>query len=351
MRIGRARALVFMGGCVLLFGSCAEKSAQRVEINRAMLSAFGTVPAVIESSSNPVTSEKVALGKMLYFEKRLSSGGDISCNTCHPLSEYGAEPTPVSTGEHGQKGTRNAPTVFNAAGHIAQFWDGRAPDVEEQAKGPVTNPVEMAMPSGKRVEALLKAIPEYREAFGKAFPNEKDPVTFDNVGKAVAAFERTLVTPSRWDQFLKGDDAALTDEEKLGFNKFAEVGCAACHSGPYVGAAMFQKLGMIEPWPNTSDPGRYAVSKQEADRMVFKVPSLRNVEKTAPYFHDGSVATLDEAVKDMAEHQLGRKLQDQEVHEIVAWLKTLTGKLPAEAIQPPAEPQAAAATAKTEHGL
>jgi cytochrome c peroxidase len=350
MRIGRTQAFVFIWALVLLCGSCAKKAPQSVEINRAMLPAFGTVPEVVQSAANPVTPEKVSLGRMLYFEKRLSSGGDISCNTCHPLDQYGAEPESVSTGEHGQRGSRNAPTVFNAAGHIAQFWDGRAPDVEEQAKGPVMNPVEMAMPSEKELVAILKAVPEYRDAFGKAFPGEPDPITFDNVGKAIGAFERTLVTPSRWDKFLQGDTAALTDEEKLGFNKFTEVGCSACHAGDYVGGQMFQKLGVVEPWPNTKDPGRFDVSKQEADRMVFKVPSLRNVEKTAPYFHDGSVGTLDEAVKDMGEHQLGRKLKDQEVREIVAWLKALTGTLPAEAVRPPAIPQAAIPTARPAPG-
>jgi cytochrome c peroxidase len=338
--------------CLILFSfACAKQQrAQRVEADPAALQAFSPLPAVMQSPDNPVTPEKVALGRRLYFEKRLSKSQDISCNTCHPLNDYGAEGTAVSEGFKGQKGTRNAPTVFNAAGHIAQFWDGRAPTVEEQAKGPMMNPVEMAMPSAQIVVATLKSVPEYRQDFAKAFPGEKDPITLDNAAKAIGAFERTLSTPSRWDKFLRGDSAALTDEEKAGFNKFAEVGCLACHAGAYVGGAMFQKLGIAKPWPSTADPGRFAVTKQEADRMVFVVPSLRNVEKTAPYFHDGSVAKLDDAVRKMAEYQLGRNLKDEEVQEIVTWLKTLTAKLPPNEIRPPETPNAAAAAAKPDRG-
>jgi cytochrome c peroxidase len=312
---------------VIGLSACAKKQAPRVEIDPASLQGFAPLPAVMESADNPLTPEKVALGRKLYFEKRLSQSQDISCNTCHPLEDYGAEDSAVSTGFKGQKGTRNAPTVFNAAGHIAQFWDGRAPDVEAQAKGPMMNPIEMAMPSGKVVVATLKSNEKYREDFKKVFPNDKDPVTLDNAAKAIGAFERTLTTPSRWDKYLSGDHTALSDEEKAGFNKFAEVGCPACHSGVYVGGSMFQKLGLVKKWPTSDDPGRFAVTKQEADRMVFKVPSLRNIDRTAPYFHDGSVAQLEDAVKAMAEYQLGRKLNDKETDEIVVWLKSLRGTL------------------------
>jgi cytochrome c peroxidase len=336
MRKRRCAAVVSLLSFVLASLSCAKKSAPQVEVDPAALHAFGVIPAVMGSPSNPVTPEKVALGRKLYFEKRLSRSQDISCDTCHPLDQFGAEDTPVSTGYKGQKGTRNAPTVFNAAGHIAQFWDGRAPDVEAQAKGPMMNPIEMAMPSDKIVVATLKSVAEYREDFKKAFPEDNDPITLDNAAKAIGAFERTLATPSRWDKFLSGDQTALTDEEKAGFNKFTEVGCQACHAGTYVGGAMFQKLGVIRPWPSTADPGRFAVTKQEADRMVFKVPSLRNIEKTAPYFHDGSVARLDQAVRTMAEYQLGRNLKDEEVQEIVSWLRALTAKPPEGAIRPQA---------------
>jgi cytochrome c peroxidase len=335
---------VSLAGVVLLSWACArQETVQKVvvEAEPSALKAFHPLPAVMESAGNPVTPEKAALGRKLYFEKRLSKSQDISCNTCHPLDQYGAEDTAVSTGFKGQRGNRNAPTVYNAAGDLAQFWDGRAPNVEEQAKGPMMNPVEMAMPSGKLVAARLRSVPEYREDFRKAFPGERDPVTLENAAKAIGAFERTLTTPSRWDKFLKGDTAALTGPEKAGFNKFAEVGCAACHAGAYVGGEMFQKLGVAEPWPSADDPGRFRVTKQQGDEMVFKVPSLRNVEKTAPYFHDGSVATLDKAVREMAEYQLGRQLKDEEVRQIVTWLKTLTGNPPPNAVLPEEAPQAA----------
>ncbi len=252
----------------------------------------------------------------------------------------------MSDGFKGRKGTRNAPTVYNAAGHFVQFWDGRAPTVEEQAKGPILNPVEMAMPDQKKVLAVLNSMPEYVEAFEKAFPGEKHPVTFDHLAKAIGAFERKLVTVSRWDKFLGGDQAALSDAEKAGLNKFLDAGCQNCHNGIYLGGSMFQKLGLAKPWGNASDPGRFAVTKQEADRMVFKVPTLRNIEKTAPYYHDGSIATLDEAVRQMADHQLARTLSQEEVGEIAAFLKALTGELPTEYIKEPPLPKSTEGTPK-----
>ena len=172
---------------------------------------------------------------MLYYEPRLSKSQEISCNSCHLLDQYGVDGQPTSDGHKGQAGDRNSPTVYNAAGHFVQFWDGRAADVEEQAKGPVMNPVEMAMPSEKQVIAVLKSMPEYVDAFKKAFPGEKDPISYENMAKAIGAFERKLITPSRWDKFLRGDSQALTNEEKAGFNVFMETGCQACHSGAISG--------------------------------------------------------------------------------------------------------------------
>jgi len=227
-----------------------------------------------------------------------------------------------------------------------QFWDGRAPTVEEQAKGPILNPVEMAMPNEKRALAVVDSMPEYVAAFQKAFPGEKHPVTFDNLAKAIGVFERKLVTVSRWDKFLGGDQAALTDAEKAGLNKFLDAGCQNCHNGIYLGGSMFQKLGLAIPWDNANDPGRFAVTKQEADRMVFKVPTLRNIEKTAPYFHDGSIATLDEAVRQMANHQLARTLSKEEADSIATFLKALTGELPTEYIKEPPLPKSTAKTPK-----
>ncbi len=316
------------------------------DIDPAKLKMFAPLPDAIPDAKNPLTGAKITLGRMLYYDARLSKNHDLSCNTCHPLDSYGVDGEPVSDGHRKQPGTRNSPTVYNAAGHFLQFWDGRAADVEEQAKAPVLNAVEMAMPSEQAVLAVLKSMPEYVTAFRRAFPGKPDPVTYNNMARAIGAFERKLVTPSRWDAFLRGEKAALTDAEKAGFNQFLEVGCATCHAGTYLGANSFQKLGQVKPWSHTADLGRYAVSKQDADKMVFKVPSLRNIEKTAPYYHDGSVKTLEEAVRLMAEHQNGRQLGQVELESIVTWLKTLTGPIPQDYIKPPALPASTAATPK-----
>jgi len=326
---------------ILVFSSGRHLWSQvsDVQINTAALRMFRPLPAVMDSTENPVTEAKVRLGRMLYYETRLSAGQDISCNTCHPLDAYGAENEAVSTGHRNQKGTRNAPTVYNAAGHFVQFWDGRAADVEAQAKGPVLNPVEMAMPSDAAAVRVLASMPEYVALFHQAFPKEKQPVTFDNMALAIGAFERGLVTPSRWDRFLNGDSSALSSAEKAGFNTFVAAGCHTCHNGAYVGGNSFQRLGIIKPWPNQSDLGREQVTKQAADRLVFKVPSLRNVAKTGPYFHDGSIATLEEAIRNMAVHQRGSRLSDADLKSIVTWLNALTGEIPYDYIKPPALPK------------
>ena len=324
---------------LFLFSIFAAGAAQ--DVDPAKLSAFQPLPAAMESAKNPITDAKIQLGRMLYYEKRLSRNQDISCNSCHLLNRFGVDGEKFSTGFKGQKGGRNAPTVYNAAGHLAQFWDGRAADVEEQAKGPVLNPVEMAMPNEQSVVKILKSIPEYDALFRKAFPGEKDPVTFDNMALAIGAFERRLVTPSRWDKYLQGDRNALTAQERAGLQKFMDVGCQTCHNGPFVGGKVFQKLGLMKPYPDTHDKGRVEVTKQASDEMVFKVPSLRNIDKTAPYFHNGSATTLDAAVRNMAEYQLGKKLNDADVKSITAWLKTLTGEVPADYIKEPALPKSA----------
>jgi cytochrome c peroxidase len=308
------------------------------EVDPARLSGFQPLPTVMDTEKNPITDAKVQLGRMLYYEKRLSKNNDVACNTCHLLNKFGVDGERFSSGHKGQKGGRNAPTVYNAAGHIAQFWDGRAADVEEQAKGPVLNPVEMAMADSNTVVAVLKAIPDYVALFKKAFPGQGDAVTFDNMGKAIAAFERKLLTPSRWDKFLKGDKNALTAQEKEGFIRFTEAGCHTCHNGPYLGGRIFQKVGIAKPFPD-DDKGRIAVTKQPADEKVFKVPSLRNIEKTGPYFHNGGTGSLDAAVRAMSEHQLGRKLNDADTGMIITWLKSLTGEIPVDYIKEPALPK------------
>jgi len=331
---------------VAVFMACGQKVAPTVTDDPAKLELFQSLPAAMISPANPLTDEKIALGRMLYFETRLSKSQQISCNSCHNLASYGVDGEPTSDGHKGQKGNRNSPSVYNAAGHIAQFWDGRATDVEAQAKGPVLNPVEMAMPSGKQVVAVLKSMPEYVAAFKKAFPNDRDPVSYDNMAMAIGAFERKLVTPSRWDKFLRGDQKALTVVEKVGFNDYMDAGCAACHSGTYLGGNQYQRLGAVKAWPDASDPGREKVTKSESDRLVFKVPSLRNVDKTGPYFHNGRVKSLDESITIMAQYQLGKSLPPEKVTSIATFLRALSGDLPADYIKPPELPKSTASTPK-----
>lgn len=336
--------LIILFALLLLLAGCGRQpgggtESAKAEIDEELLANFKPAPAVITSEKNPITEAKITLGRMLYYETRLSKDKDVSCNTCHQLDKYGVDGTPVSTGHKGQKGNRNAPTVYHAAGHMLQFWDGRASDVEEQAKGPVTNPVEMAMPGAAEVEKILRGIPEYAKLFRAAFPEDKQPVTFENMALAIGAFERKLNTPSRWDKFLAGDKTALTAEEKQGFLAFYKAGCHVCHNGPQVGGRIFQKVGLVKAWPNQEDPGRFGVTKQDQDRMVFKAPSLRNIEKTGPYFHDGSISDLEAAVKMMGEHQVEKPLTEQEAKAIVAWLKALTGELPADYIKKPDLPK------------
>ncbi|MFO0657467.1 MAG: cytochrome c peroxidase [Polyangia bacterium] len=272
--------------------------------------------------------------------------GISSCNSCHDLAKYGVDGAKFSSGHKKQLGGRNAPTVYNAAGHVAQFWDGRAKDVEEQAGGPMINPVEMALPDHKRAETVLQSIPGYVEAFKKAFPGDKQPVTIKNATAAIGAFERRLLTPSRFDKFLGGEVNALNDVEKAGLLKFLDVGCVACHSGTLLGGTAYQKLGAVKPWPNQADLGRAALTKNDADKFLFKVPSLRNVEKTAPYFHDGSADKLADAIKKMAAHQLGRDLSDADAQSIAEFLGSLTGDIPKEYIAEPQLPPSGKTTPK-----
>ena len=316
----------------------------KVQVNAEALRLFAPLPAVMSSPDNSVTDAKVKLGRILYFDPRLSASQKISCNTCHPLDAYGAEAESVSTGHKNLRGSRNAPTVYNAAGHFVQFWDGRAPTVEEQAKGPITNPVEMALPSDAAAVRVINSMPEYGELFKTAFPGDTDPITYNNMALAIGAFERGLVTPSRWDVFLAGDQSALTDAEKSGFNTFAANGCQSCHYGPYVGGAEYQKLGLMKAWPNQSDLGLYQRTKEDSDKMVFKVPSLRNIKKTGPYFHDGSVPTLRAAIRNMAVHQHGATLSDTQVKSIESWMDSLTGRVPTSYIKPPELPKSTSQT-------
>jgi cytochrome c peroxidase len=306
-------------------------------IDEGRTESFGPLPTVVSTPTNPLNDDKIALGRMLYFDPRLSKNHDVSCNTCHVLDKYGVDGKKVSTGHAQQEGTRNSPSVYNSAGYFALMWDGKFPNVEEQAKGPLLKPVEMAAVP-KRVEQTLLSMPEYVQAFARAFPGEKSPVTFDNVAKAIGAFERKLFTPSRWEKYLAGEKSALTDAEKVGFNTFVETGCPTCHFGPYVGATMFQKLGLMKAWPTTRDRGRFELTQKNEDYMVFRVPSLRNVAMTGPYLHDGSLTSLNEVVRMMARHQIGKELSDTQISAIVTWLGSLTGELPKDYIQKPELP-------------
>ena len=276
-----------------------------------------------------------------------ASGLFKALNADMPTEKYAITPELVQEalqqktllfGDHGQTGGRNAPTVYNAAIHVAQFWDGRAATVEEQATGPMMNPVEMAMPDAEHVLTVLKSIPGYEPMFKAAFPAAADPITLENVGTAIGAFERTLTTPAPLDRFIAGDRAALSEPQLTGLQTFLEVGCTTCHLGQGAGGGMFQKLGLVKPY-ETTDMGRFVVTGNEADKMFFKVPSLRNIEKTAPYFHDGSIATLDQAITLMGAHQLGKTLTPEQVSQIHAFLTSMTGDLPLDKITPPTLPE------------
>jgi cytochrome c peroxidase len=269
----------------------------------------------------------VELGKQLYFDPRLSKSGFISCNSCHNLSLGGSDNLVSSIGHKWQQGPINSPTVLNSRFNVAQFWDGRAADLQEQAGGPIANPAEMAFTHELAV-GVVATIPGYVAAFEQAFG--PGPIDIARVTKAIAAFEETLVTPNaRFDRWLLGDDAALSGEELAGYQVFRTSGCTTCHNGPAAGASSFQKMGLVEPY-RTENPsqGRIAVTGEEVDRFRFKTPTLRNVELTYPYFHDGAAGTLTEAVDVMGRLQLGRRFSKQESAQVVAFLRTLTGDQP-----------------------
>lgn len=308
------------------------EQAADTRFNPRLLRRFKPLRARLESGPAPA-KEMLDLGRSLFFETRLSKDGTLSCNSCHDLERYGVDAEPTSLGFKGQRGGRNAPSVYHAAGHLSQFWDGRAASVEAQAKGPITNPAEMALPDGDAAVRAIADVPAYKAAFKAAFPTSSKPITFDNIGIAIGAFERGLVARSRWDEYLEGNASALSAAEVEGLRIFTNVGCMVCHTGELLGGSSYQKVGAVESWPNQKDQGRFRVTGADADRMTFKVPSLRDVEKTAPYFHDASARTLPDAVKMMGKHQLGLELGAEEIASIVTWLKSLTGSLPGDYIK------------------
>ena len=294
---------------------------------------FGVLPETADNPNNPSTEEKVLLGHTLFFDNQLSLDQTQSCNTCHNMATYGVDNSPTSKGDNGGFGDRNSPTVLNAALHSTQFWDGREPDVEAQAGGPILNPVEMAIPSEEFLIERLKKDDDYTVLFAEAYPDQSDPYTYENIRLAIAAFERELLTPSEFDDYLKGDFSALNEQEKNGLSLCVGEGCTTCPVGPLLGGNMFQKFGKYgDYWEYTKseniDKGKFTVTEVETDMYVFKVPSLRNIEMTGPYLHDGSVADLSEVVKIMGKIQLDKDLTDQQIADIVAFLKTLTGTVP-----------------------
>lgn len=345
LMLGRALGVVAGAWALGAMAASPEPPPEPLTYEK-LVALFQPAPSAPHAPAPGDTEARVALGRLLFFDKRLSKNHDVSCNSCHDLATYGSDHVPLSQGHKGRKGRRNSPTVYNVGGYIAQFWDGRAPTLEIQAEGPLFDDEEMAMPDDRRVEATIRSMPEYVKHFQEAFPGEKQPVSLVNVTKALAAFQRQLTTPSRFDQFLAGQPEALSAQERRGLELFVSSGCITCHGGPAVGGTSFQRMGLLEPYPKTEDLGRYEVTRNEEDRMKFRVPTLRNVEKTAPYLHDGSVAQLDETVRVMARYQLGTALSPEQVDELVAFLRSLTGELPAQCLTPPELPKSTRKTPK-----
>ncbi|ALJ03955.1 cytochrome C peroxidase [Pseudalgibacter alginicilyticus] len=326
--------LIFL---LITFVSCnqSNKKTEYVALQKKASMLFGTLPIQADNPENEITEEKVALGQKLYFDNRLSKDNTQSCNTCHNLKTFGVDNLSTSPGNNGGLGTRNSPTVLNAALHTDQFWDGREPDVEAQAGGPILNPVEMAMPSEEIVVERLLEDADYLEMFGLAFPADQEPISYKNIQKAIGAFERKLITPSRFDDFLAGDLESLNEKELYGLQIFMDNGCTACHSGNALGGNVHQKFGLFDDyWHHTKseniDKGKFEVTNNEGDKYIFKSPSLRNIAKTYPYFHDGSVHDLEDAVAIMGKIQLNKDFTAEELEAMVAFLNSLTGELPEE---------------------
>ncbi len=332
----------------LLFAFCfplaagADAASDR-ELTAKAKQVWGPLPQTMPSSQNPITPAKVKLGKMLFYESRISVDGTVSCAKCHPLSLYAADGLKKAIGNSYRVLPRNSPTVFNAAGQISGHWTGNRKNVEDQAKQSLVGPPAFGMPSYGAVEKILRGSREYVKLFSQAFPGGKEPVTADNFARAVGAFERTLVTPAPVDDFMKGNTGALAERQKRGLTAMLGAGCSGCHMNPYFGGQMYQKFGLFAPyWTYTKsspvDEGRFEDTKDEADKYFFKVPVLRNVAMTRPYFHDGSVAELGQAVWIMGKVQLGKELTREQVDDIVAFLGSLTGRIPPEALVVPVLP-------------
>ena len=328
--------------CALSPSLLAAADSDAALMNQAK-AIFGPLPTAMSSPGNPITPEKVKLGRTLFWEPRISVDRTISCAKCHPLGLYAVDGLRKSIGNRCKENPRNDPTILNAAAQISAHWIGNRTGVEDQAKQALIGPPSYGMPSYESVEKILRGMKEYVVMFKEAFPREREPVTVDNFAKAVGAFERTLVTPSPFDDFMEGNGKALTEQQAAGLKAFMDTGCLTCHFSPYLGGQMYQKFGVFKPYEEFTkskavDEGRFAVTKDPADKFVFKVPVLRNVAQTPPYFHDGSVDRLAEAVMIMAQVQLAKTLTQEQTDDIVAFLTSLTGKIPAAALVVPVLP-------------
>lgn len=321
-------SLGFALSAILLVSSCGNENQQeKATAQNPYAQIFEPIPTEVEApEDNPMTEEKIDLGHMLFFENRLSRSGVISCNTCHVVGAAGVDHRTIAMGDSGRVGPRNSPTVYNAAFLPTQFWDGRAKTLEEQAVGPIQEHVEMDLTPEEAMDRLDES--GYRPYFDAAFPDEEDPFTFDNLAKAIATFERTLITPGApFDRFLAGEEDAMSELAKKGLDLFIHGGCISCHSGPLLGGRSFMPFTHAQNIGG-ADKGLYDLTGEESDKYVFRVAPLRNVEFTYPYFHDGSAATLEEAIAIMGSSQLNREFNDDEVTQLVAFLKSLSGEFP-----------------------
>jgi len=330
---------------IVLAGSIAPAEDNDAQVLKEAQGLFEPLPKDLATSKSPVTPERVDLGRKLFFDPRISDDGTVSCARCHQPALYGTDGLAKSLGVHSKLNPRNSPSVLNAALQFKAHWRGDRANVEDQAQQALIGPPSFGNADYAAAMARVKAIPGYPEMFKSAFPGETDLVTADSWGKAIGAYERTLVTPSRFDEYLGGKSDALTVAERLGLRTFIDMGCADCHNGVGLGGEKFRKFGVVEDyWQATGtkeiDKGRTDVTRDPADIYVFKVPSLCNVAMTPPYFHDGSVGTLPDAVRVMARVQLGKTLSDQDTAGIVTFLKSLTGKLPEDFASAPVLPAA-----------
>jgi cytochrome c peroxidase len=336
--------VVFLLSLLILASPLFAADMDRELMNRAA-AIFGPLPSSMPSPDNPITPAKVKLGNLLFWEPRISSDGAVSCAKCHPLGLFAADGLKKAAGNHCKENPRNSPTILNAAAQISAHWIGNRTSVEDQARQALVGPPSFGMPSYESVEKILKSMPGYVTMFREAFPGDADPVTADNFSRAIGAFERTLMTLSPFDDFMNGKAEALNEQQKRGLRAFLDTGCMTCHYSPYLGGQMYQKFGVFQPYWNLTksqpvDDGRFAVTKSDADKYVFKVPILRNVAYTPPYFHDGSVDRLENAVMIMAKIQLARDLTKEQTADITAFLGSLTGSLPEAAVKVPLLPRA-----------